>query len=604
MGFWQSVRFKIVLGFALILAPLAAFLVYNNLYAANVVRSQVTANFTQLFRTNVQENDNILNEYKYYLYRLQREPDIPIIQALPSDSDEYVLAKLRILNRLALDSVGIYYSLDSIFLYTPKEQSLIFTTQLNENSDVKQSNLLQWSKEHLSGTLGRENGRWETITLDDNSHYLLKTVDLGLNVYAGALVPVNSLMRLLQTFDVGPGGGTMLLDSQGNILSGNMDSATLEAGLGQAILSMEGQSGTVSFGGKSYLIMKQTSQIADVQYVLMTTESYILKNLPFFQKLLYIWIPLLVAFSLSLYLLFLQRVMFKPLVELIRGMRKLGQGRFEIRLPANRSSEFSFMSATFNQMAGQIEKLKIDVYEEQLRVQKAEYKHLQVQINPHFYMNSLNIIYNLAALKDYKSVQKLSLHLADYFRFLMNSHRTVVRLEDELRHIRHYLEIQKLRYVTKLDYEIQVPQEHLSVEVSPLMIQPFVENSIIHGFNRRVQDGTPYRICISSVSEPAGPFERHVRIVVEDNGPGFPEEILRDLESGAYLLGTGEQHLGIWNILRRYRMLYGDTDGIQFRNGEQGGAIVQIRVPFEARLTEDEGAMPFAAPDKEREDSN
>lgn len=602
MGFWQSIRFKIVFGFALILAPMVAFLVYNNLYASSVVRNQVAANFDQLFNQNVQENDNILNEYKYYLYRLQREPDIPIIQALPSDADEYVLAKLRILNRLALDSVGIYYSLDTIFLYTPKEQSLIFATQVNENADVKQSDLLKWSMEHLAGPIAQEDGRWQTIELSDGSRYLLKTVDLDLNMYAGALVPINSMMRLLRTFDVGPDGGTLLLGPEGAVLSGSMDGEHLDDGLIQAINEMEGTAGSVKFEDKTYLVMKQSSKIADIQYVLMTTEPYILKNLPFFQKVLYIWIPLLVACSLSLYLLFLQRVMFKPLARLIGGMRKLGQGRFEIRLPANRSSEFSFMSGTFNQMAEQIERLKIDVYEEQLRVQKAEYKHLQVQINPHFYMNSLNIIYNLAALKDFKSVQKLSLHLADYFRFLMQSHRSVVRLEDELRHIKHYLEIQKVRYVSKLDYTIEVPPEHQQAELSPLMIQPFVENAMIHGFNRRVQDGSLYRIRIRSEEDARGDTgSRFIRITVEDNGPGFPAEILRELESGDYLSGTGEQHLGIWNILRRYKMLYGDAGGIQFRNAESGGAVVSIRLPLAAGAAEEEeeDARPLAAADRE-----
>ena len=598
MGFWHSVRFKIVIGFALILAPMVAFLIYNNLYATSVVRNQVAGNFNQLFSLNVQENDNILNEYKYYLYRLQREPDIPIIQALPSDADDYVLAKLRILNRLALDSVGIYYSLDSIFLYTPKEQSLIFATQVNENSDIKQSELLSWSKQHLTGNIGLEDGRWGAITLSDGSQYLIKTVYLELNVYAGALVPVNSLMRLMNTFDVGPDGGTLLLDKAGNVLSGSLNIESLDRGLMNIIQSMDGSSGTIRHDGNTYLVMKQASTIADVQYVLMTTESYILKNLPYFQKVLYIWIPLIVAFSLSLYLLFLQRVMFRPLARLISGMRKLGQGRFDIRLPANRSSEFSFMSGTFNQMAGQIEKLKIDVYEEQLRVQKAEYKHLQVQINPHFYMNSLNIIYNLAALKDFKSVQKLSLHLADYFRFLMHSHRSVVKLEDELRHIRHYLEIQKVRYVNKLDYEIAVAKEHQNAELSPLMLQPFVENAIIHGYNKRVQDGRPFIICIRSEEAPDA-ASRWIRIIVEDNGPGFSADILQELQSDAYVAGTGEQHMGIWNILRRYRMLHGDAGGVRFRNGEAGGAIVEMLLPLGTAQEKERDADSYAAAGRE-----
>ncbi|MNC23289.1 Histidine kinase [compost metagenome] len=151
------------------------------------------------------------------------------------------------------------------------------------------------------------------------------------------------------------------------------------------------------------------------------------RNLPFFQKMLYFWIPLLSVAVVTGYILYLQRFLFRPLARLVGGMRKLGYGMLDVRLPAQSDvSEFSIMTKTFNQMARQIEALKIDVYEEQLRVQKAEYKHLQMQINPNFYMNTLNLIYKMAALKDFKSVQKMSLHLADYFRFLMHGNRTTI----------------------------------------------------------------------------------------------------------------------------------------------------------------------------------
>ncbi|MFC5704197.1 sensor histidine kinase [Cohnella faecalis] len=586
MSFWQSVRFKIVFGFALIIAPLVAFLIYNNVYATGVVRNQISNNYNKLLAVSVNENDKILKEYRYYLLRLARDPDIPIIQSYPSDSDEYILAKLRLLNRYALDSLldstSIYGILDTLFLYPRKEQSIIFATQYNTNSEEKETTLNEWSRTHLTGPIEHDY-RWESITVEGGYHYLLKAVDLDLNVYAGALVPSDSMMRVLSNFDVGPSGAALLLDSSGVSLTSRVFKPMEDPDFFDAVTRMNDSYKIVRSQGENYLVMAKHSQYADLNYVLITPESYILKSLPFFQKVLYIWIPLLVALLLSFYLLFLQRVVFKPLVELIRGMRKLGQGRLDIRLPTNQSSEFAFMSGSFNQMAEQIEKLKIDVYEEQLRVQKAEYKHLQVQINPHFYMNSLNIIYNLAALKDFKSVQKLSLHLADYFRFLMQSNRPVVSLEDEIRHIGHYLEIQKVRYVTKLDFEIDVKPEHLKAEISPLTIQPFVENSVIHAFNKRVQDGSLFRIAIRS-EDGEDELGSYVVITVSDNGPGFPEDMLRDLGSDAYLAGTGEQHLGIWNILRRFRMLYGDAGRIVFRNADEGGAVVEIWLPAAFKL--------------------
>jgi two-component system sensor histidine kinase YesM len=214
-------------------------------------------------------------------------------------------------------------------------------------------------------------------------------------------------------------------------------------------------------------------------------------------------------------------------------------------------------------------------------------------------MNSLNIIYNLAALKDFKTVQKLSLHLADYFRFLMLGDRTVVRLEDEFRHIEHYLEIQKVRYVSKLEYSIDANSEYLGWEVSPLMLQPFVENCVIHGFNKRVQDGTPFRIYIHCEDDQDEP-DQYVGLIVRDNGPGFPESMLLELNSHTYISHSKENHLGIWNIIRRFKMLYGGRGSIQFDNDPAGGAVVKVRLPRERERSFDSDEVYAVATKEEK----
>jgi two-component system sensor histidine kinase YesM len=579
MAYWQSVRFKIVFGFLLIIVPMVAFIIYNNLYAMNVVRKQVSSNYNELLAVNVRENDKILLEFLYYMLRMKEsDPDISLLRNLPLGDDEITFAKIRLSKQFIGNSAGINYNIDSLFIYPHKEDDIFLMTQSSLTSAEKKRAMLQWSREHLKEMSSEFLPKWDSIKIGD-LHYFLKILDMGSDVYAGVLVRSESMMRGLDSFQVGPSGGSFLISNSGEIITEGGFEPLQDVQFRQKVLAIKDSYKTIKHAGKSYLVLSKPSVYTDMNYVIITTEDYILQNLPFFQKMLYVWIPLLVALLLSFYLLFLQRIMFKPLVDLIRGMRKLGQGQLDIRLPTDQSSEFAFMSGTFNQMAEQMEKLKIDVYEEQLRVQKAEYKHLQIQINPHFYMNCLNIIYNLAALKDFKSVQKLSLHLADYFRFLMQSHRSVVRLEDEISHIEHYLEIQKLRYVSKLTYEIHMQPQHLNCELSPLMIQPFVENSVIHGYNRRVQDGTVFRIIIHSEDDTEMP-DRYIQLIIEDNGSGFPPDILRDLESNVYMRETNEQHLGIWNILRRFKLLYGDEGGITFHNAKGSGAVVTIRLPL------------------------
>ncbi|PRX69770.1 two-component system sensor histidine kinase YesM [Cohnella sp. SGD-V74] len=580
MRFWQSVRFKIVVGFFLVLLPIVAFVIYNNLYAIRVVKEQISSHYNILLAEYVRNNDKSMLDYYHYLINLEREQEIQALPLLETSSDEYTLSKTRLREKLAIDSIFYSSLIDTFFVYSDKSGELVYATQYVYNSLDKLDVLSAWAKENVPKGIPDRERRWD-LTRIAGQTFLMKTHDLGFKTISGALIQAEALQSVMNNFDVGQDGATFLLDADGRVLTETEYAPLKDDAFMAKLRDLNGVKTGLDYNGESYIVLTQPSQYADIRYTLMMKESYILKNLPFFQKVLNFWMPLSLAVILSIYLLFLQRVMFQPFVRLIRGMRKLGQGQFDTRLPALAdSSEFSFLSGTFNKMAEQIESLKIDVYEEQLRLQRAEYKHLQIQINPHFYMNSLNIIYNLAALKDFKTVQKLSLHLADYFRFLMLGHRTVVRLEDEIRHIEHYLEIQKIRYVNKLEYAIDVSQEYMSWEISPLMLQPFIENSVIHGLNKRVQDGTPFRIsirCEDDADEPG----KYALLSIEDNGPGFPDAMLAELNASAYVARSAANHLGIWNVLRRFKMLYGGKGDIVFRNGEKGGACVLVKLPRE-----------------------
>jgi len=583
MRFWQSVRYKLLIGFCLVMAPMIAFIVYNNLYAIRVVEDQISSHYNSLLTEYVRNNDKSLLDYYHYLINLELNPSIQNMLVLPTNDDGYTLEKIKLKERLLVDSIFYSSLIDTFFVYPNKAEELIYAVQYTYNSLAKIEKLRQWARDTVPKGVPDKDRLWRLMRIGDEM-FLLKTHDMGNETISGALVQAESLRKVLHNFDIGPDGAAFLTDADGEVLVDSAFAHLQDQAFRDKIKGRTGIVTGVKHGGDSYLLLSQRSQYADVYYMVVMKESYILRNLPFFQTLINFWIPISAVVILSIYLLFLQRVMFKPLVRIIRGMNRLGQGQFDYRLPAVvDSNEFAFMTNTFNKMAEQISSLKIDVYEEQIRLQQAEYKQLQIQINPHFYMNSLNIIYNLAALKDYKTVQKLSLHLAEYFRFLMLGHRTIVRLEDEIRHIVHYLEIQKMRFVNKLVYEIDVAPHHLPWEVSPLILQPFVENCILHGFGGRTQDGTPFRIVIHSENE-AG---HCLKLTIRDNGPGFPPQLLDDMNAGVLTDRSGGQHLGIWNVTRRFNMLYGDSGAITFANAADGGAIVTMKLPSDRARTFD-----------------
>jgi two-component system sensor histidine kinase YesM len=270
---------------------------------------------------------------------------------------------------------------------------------------------------------------------------------------------------------------------------------------------------------------------------------------------------------------------------LIQGMNQIMRGDLNTRLNENHSSEFAFLMGTFNNMVTQISKLKIDVYEEKIRTQDAEFGLLQVQIRPHFYLNSLNIIHSLAAIKEYALIQKMTQLLAEYFRFIIQTKNGTVSLESEIRHIQNYLEIQKLRFPNQLNYEIVLPDRFRNCIILPLTIQTFVENSIIHGFASR-KELFVIRILVDANDQAADDL---LWIEVSDNGIGFPEPILRKLQDGTYENEVFDDgHLGIQNVMQRQRIQYDAKAKLLFNNGANKGAEIKIGIPLSYEDKEEE----------------
>ncbi len=568
----QSVKLRILAGFLLVTIPLAIFLYYSNYYAINIVRDQISKNHSNLLDLYTKNTDNVLYQTNLFLYGMLNDQDVSIINAYVSDSNEYMLTKLRIINKLNI-TIGYYEMVDSIFVYLRKNNDLILSTQKNtyQEREVIYDNI----DTLLTSAEEPPDKEWRVVETADG-YAMYKMIAVNANVFIGSWISVENLMEPISNWELGEDGGVMLLSgdqSIGGIGSSADRYSMMDVKEGEA--NKDYRIVTDRDNGSDYLIVEEQSLMANIKYAIIVAEKSILRNLPYFQQFIYM-IPLVVVIILVLYFVFLQRTLIKPLFELVRGMRRIGQGRLDVRLHEGGTGEFRFLNTTFNEMAREIEHLKINVYEEKLKVQDAEFKHLQVQINPHFYMNTLNIIYNLAALKDFKSVQKMSLHLADYFRFIIRTNRTKVTLEEELQHIKNYLEIQHLRYPDLLLYNLEISKELQGVLIPPLIVQPFVENSIIHGFQNRRE---PFVIHVQATQDEAD-SDHVMKVTIQDNGKGFADELMARLNAKEYVESNSDEHVGIWNVWRRLRMDMGDEVQISFANAEPHGAIVTIRIPL------------------------
>ena len=218
------------------------------------------------------------------------------------------------------------------------------------------------------------------------------------------------------------------------------------------------------------------------------------------------------------------------------------------------------------------EPIEKQVRAEQRQLRKAEFELLQAQINPHFLYNTLDAIVWSAEAGNQKQVIQMVGSLSDFFRTSLNRGREIVTVREDLQHVCSYLEIQKIRYMDILEYEILVPEELNDYKIPKITLQPLVENALYHGIKNKRGGG---KITLRGHEE-----KDFFTIEVEDNGIGMTEERLLAVRKGLSEKAPQESELyGLYNVNERIRLNFGDEYGMKITSEYGKGTMVEVRLP-------------------------
>lgn len=218
--------------------------------------------------------------------------------------------------------------------------------------------------------------------------------------------------------------------------------------------------------------------------------------------------------------------------------------------------------------------LRREVYESEIKKQMMYMDYLKLQIEPHFYLNCLNFIYNMIDLRQYPQAASMASMTANYMRYLFNDQRDFVFIWEELEHIKHYVDIQKLRFGATFDCYIEQEPETKAVKIPPLLIQTFVENSIKYAMD--LDKKLLLTVTVFSETMNNRPY---INICVMDNGPGFGKELLEKLKDSRDYMEHENGHIGISNALKRLYYTYKEDAYVEFYNGPAKGAVIDIHIP-------------------------
>lgn len=261
----------------------------------------------------------------------------------------------------------------------------------------------------------------------------------------------------------------------------------------------------------------------------------------------------------------ISRRMCRPLEDITEHMKLLEDQHFSARVTVEGDDEISLLARQFNTMAGRIQSLIEEVYLSNIRKKELELRALQAQVNPHFLYNTLDMIYWTAKMENASETSDMISSLSCFFRQALAGEDEFTTIENEIEHLRYYIILR--RQSKPFDFDLEVEDGLLAARVVKFVLQPLVENAILHGI--RDLDEGKIEVKISQT-------EDLIRYTITDNGQGVD---LSDMN--LLLMRTEKNHrgFGIKNINDRIQLIYGKAYGIHYENVPEGGTRVTVVQP-------------------------
>lgn len=509
-----------------------------------------------------------------------------------SDTMYYSVIKNKDLASATMDEeMNLLYeankdNLISIACYTGEGQLVAAVPVANEKSQVNivkqqwftdavgQMENLHFSTPHVQNLFGDPSYRYYWVVS------LSRAVELtsnGTSTLGVLLVDMNynSIEQILKKANVGNSSEYVyLIDGKGEIIyhprqkliytdlyqENNIEAAGYEDGSTEEIF--QGEKRLVTVKTVSYTGWKIVSVVPMSSFDMgMTGTKYFVIMLVTVSMLAVILLNQLVSASIAM-----------PLKKLNNSVKEWETGNMNPSIYIGGSMEVEHLGCTLRSTVEQIRQLMQDIVVEQEEKRKSELDALQSQINPHFLYNTLDSIVWMIEGERYEDAVFMITQLASLFRISLSRGKTVISVEDELKHARNYMNIQKVRYKNIFEVRFDIDPEILQCCTVKLVVQPLLENAIYYGVECMDGDG---EIDVNGYRR-----EDDIYIEVRDNGLGIPEDEVEQLlkeNNRVHKRGSG---VGLLNVHNRIRLRFGEEYGLEIESEPDEGTTVRIHLPY------------------------
>lgn len=563
----HSLVFKTSISVAVITSILLIVLILSNVYSFNVVQKNVLNSTLNTSAVYINDIENSLNSVTKEL----NEVSLKYVDSIWNYPNLGELAKYLAVAQLRdvfSTKITNNENLDGLFIIQPGSDLFLtqFSTRVTPNEAM---NLADYFKGKKSFNEFAPLNIWYPVNIN-SSNYLLKTYKIS-GMLVGAMIKADTLMAFIKKTSLQNGTEYVLTNKSGDILAVSKNSSIIRD-FNAIPNSMPVNK---KFNNNYYIV---TAGVPSFEGKL---SSIIEKKNIFYGLELIQWTIIILGivsvFIIPYVVYYLFKGIIMPVKALVTATKEIERGNWDYRLPRTDTSlEFLTLNNSFESMIREIKTLKIDSYEEKLERQKAELKYLQMQLRPHFFLNAVTTISSLTYQNRTEEIHEFINFLSKHLRYMFKGGLKKVTINEEIEHVKNFIQMQEIRFPNNIFYMTHIAPDVGSCHIPQFLLQTFVENTFKHAFT--VGEMLSIFIRADKYMQEGNSF---VKIVIEDNGDGFPDKIIEIVNSTNDSINTGGERIGITNIKKTLLLLYKREDLLTLSNCEPSGARVTILLPID-----------------------
>jgi two-component system sensor histidine kinase YesM len=566
----NSIFSRLVITFLIIIIPIYGLAIYIYNWGICTVKNEISKSTISQVSYYLKGVEKEIERIKILQYDCLNDEDLNKLAIRWKIMDMYDMTEsmIRLQQRLVMINNSSYY-IKNISVHILPIGKTISSNNGIDNIDMLRYQKIRASSEAKGAQIIRYKGSLFLSTVQQklNNSTPLYIIEIELNQ--------DTLKQELSQLNTYKGSGTVLINLNDNIIIPNIsdEDSSLSAQNIFSILNKDesNKTGFIKIKNKEYYIVQARSTYLNMVLLKYIPQEFILKPI----KNFYIWVwvfTVAVIIIIFIYSFSTYKYMHKPLLELVKSFRKVESGDLKVSVNHDPNNEFGYLYKQFNDMVRNLNMLIDQVYSQQILMQRAELKHLQSQINPHFLYNSFFMINTMARIGD-DNLIPFTKHLGEYFRFVTRNSSEYIPLKDEINHAKVYTEIQLMRFSKRLQIQFaECPDRYNSLKVPRLIVQPLIENAFEHGIEKKIN---------GIISIDFEDNEKELNIIVEDNGNDMTDTRLIELQNSLKYSGDELETTGTINIHRRIKLVFGENSGLQVSRSKLGGlkVIMKIKIP-------------------------